>query len=402
MYKALFLFIGLIGVHLVWSQSGSFVWNKKTMSPSATVSSPVAPKVVWEPYIDWGQIFPSFLLSIATTDPNKYAPEKDYLGDPKGVVGLFIKSSLPNTRVKVTLDATRYSSAQNQEFVLPNADQQYVIFPHIAWNYDLLRQNKQSLPIIFTYTLFINGVAQNKKHYTTTIRGVGDCPIAAVDYRGRTTDLRGMFAAYVNEDHPKINELLGQALQKKTVNSFNGYQGSRENVVAQVFAIWCLLRDKGMKYSDIATTSRDEQNQVVSQRVRTFQEAISTAQANCVDGTLAFASILRAIGISPQIILIPGHAMLGFYADGTKKDIVALETTLIGESSVGKGSIKHEFAPIILAIGNKTQSQTSAHLFLEAINAGFVRYHQAREKNPDNVLILDVSDLRSLYKPIGL
>jgi hypothetical protein len=399
MYKALFLVLGMCGFNLLWSQNqASFAWNKSSAPPPASM-----PSVVWAPHIDWNkQLFPSFLLSIATTDPKKYAPGSDYLGDPKGVIGFFIKSTVANTRIKINIEATRYTSALSQEYTLPKANLQYVIYPTVAWNYDLLRQNKQTLPLNFTYTLFVNGTQQNKQTCIASLRGIGDCPLAAVDYQGKTVDLRKMFAAYVNEDHPKINELLAQALQKKTVNSFNGYQGKREEVVNQVFAIWRLLRDKGMKYSDIATTSRDEDNQVISQRVRTFQEAITTAQANCIDGTIVFASLMRAIGLQPLIILVPGHAMLGFYVDGNKEDILVLETTLIGELTAGSAAIKHEFAPTILAIGNRTLSQTSAALFLKALNAGYTRLNQVYAKDAPKILLLDIAQIRSLYKPIGL
>lgn len=398
MNKALLLSILLFCLfnQLRPQSSASFAWTKPAAYKPATT-------LVWEPYIDWGQqIFPSFLLSIATTDPQQFSAGADYLGDPKSVIGLFIKSPESNTQVTVKIEATRFTSAFSETYALPKANQQYAILPKVLWHYDLLRQNRQSLPLNFTYTVSVAGATATPKTVTATLRSIGDCPLAAVDYQGKQIDLRKMFAAYVNEDHPKINELLGAALQKKTVNSFNGYQGKREEVVAQVFAIWRLLRDKGMKYSDIATTSYDEHDQVVSQRVRTFQEAITTAQANCIDGTIVFASLMRAIGLQPLIILVPGHAMLGFYVDGNKEDILVLETTLIGELTAGSAAIKHEFAPTILAIGNRTLCQTSAALFLKALNAGYDRFSQVYAKDAPNVLLLDVAQVRNLYKPIGL
>lgn len=377
----------------------SFAWNKPA-TPSPVY--PPSVNLVWEPYIDWGQqIFPSFLLSIATTDSQQFSAGTDYLGDPKSVIGLFIKSPESNTQVTVKIEATRFSSAFSETYALPKANQQYAIFPKVLWHYELLRQNRQSLPLNFTYTVSVAGATEPPKTVTATLRSIGDCPLAAVDYQGKQVDLRKMFAAYVNEDHPKINELLGAALQKKTVNSFNGYQGKRAEVVAQVFAFWRLFRDKGMKYSDIATSSHEEHNQVISQRVRTFDETITTSQANCIDGTVLFASLMRSIGLHPLIILVPGHAMLGFYLDEKQVDILVLETTLIGEPNAGTFVSKHEFAPYIQAIGVKTQAQTASNLFLKALDTGYDRFMQAWKKDQKSVLIIDVAQSRSLYKPIG-
>ena len=402
MNKALFLsmLFFCFFTQLNAQKNPSFAWNKPATPPPTYQPST---NLVWEPYIDWGQqIFPSFLLSIATTDSQQFSTGADYLGDPKSVIGLFIKSPESNIKVTVNIAATRFTSALSETYTLPKAQQQYAIFPKMVWNYDLLSQNRQSLPLNFSYTVSVGGTTLAQKTATATLRGIGDCPLAAIDYQGKQVDLRKMFAAYVNEDHPKINELLGAALQKKTVNSFNGYQGKREEVVAQVFAIWRLLRDKGMKYSDIATTSYNEHDQVVSQRVRTFQEAITSAQANCIDGTIVFASLMRAIGLQPLIILIPGHAMLGFYVDENKEDILVLETTLIGELTAGSATIKHQFAPTILAIGNRTLCQTSAGLFLKALNVGYDRFNQVYAKDTHNVLMLDIAQIRNFYKPIGL
>jgi hypothetical protein len=401
MNKALFLsmLFFCFFIQLNAQKNPSFAWNKPATPPPTYQPST---NLVWEPYIDWGQqIFPSFLLSIATTDPQQFSAGTDYLGDPKSVIGLFIKSPESNTEVTVNIAATRFTSALSETYTLPQAQQQYAIFPKVVWNYDLLRQNRQSLPLNFSYTVSLGGTTLAQKTATATLRGIGDCPLAAIDYQGKQVDLRKMFAAYVNEDHPKINELLGAALQKKTVNSFNGYQGKREEVVAQVFAFWRLFRDKGMKYSDMATSSHEEHHQVISQRVRTFEETINTSQANCIDGTVLFASLMRSIGLHPLIILVPGHAMLGFYLDEKQADILVLETTLIGEPSARNFSSKHEFAPYIQAIGAKSQAQTASTLFLKALDTGYDRFMQAWKKDQKSVLIIDVAQSRSLYKPIG-
>ena len=70
-------------------------------------------------------------------------------------------------------------------------------------------------------------------------------------------------------------------------------------------------------------------NGVGSQYVRFFDEVLDNTQANCVDGTVFFSSILRKIGIEPILILIPGHMYLGYY-DVSGASYFLLETTKIG------------------------------------------------------------------------
>ena len=50
-----------------------------------------------------------------------------------------------------------------------------------------------------------------------------------------------------------------------------------------------------------------------------------------MDGTVLFASLLRAINIDPILVRTPGHMFVGYYMDSkhTKKNF--LETTMIGD-----------------------------------------------------------------------
>lgn len=60
-------------------------------------------------------------------------------------------------------------------------------------------------------------------------------------------------------------------------------------------------------------------------------QSITNTQANCVDGSVLFASILRKISIKPFLVTIPGHMYVGFFLSLDKSDFVGLETTVIGE-----------------------------------------------------------------------
>jgi hypothetical protein len=70
-----------------------------------------------------------------------------------------------------------------------------------------------------------------------------------------------------------------------------------------------------------------------SQRIRFPSTSINTKSANCIDGTVLFASLLETIGINPVIILLPGHAIVGWRGTPDSLEISLLETTVISDNT---------------------------------------------------------------------
>src|SRR5204863_931251 len=99
-------------------------------------------------------------------------------------------------------------------------------------------------------------------------------------------------------------------------------------VYRQVFALWYALTARDLRYSDITTTA-GESEIVYSQHVRLLDESVNNAQANCADGSLLMASLLRKIGIEAYHVMVPGHCYLAFALDNEGKNLAALETTLL-------------------------------------------------------------------------
>ena len=100
-------------------------------------------------------------------------------------------------------------------------------------------------------------------------------------------------------------------------------------MIREVFSIWNVLQRQGVKYSSI-TTASGESRAVLSQHVRFLDETVQNSQANCVDGTVLFASVLYKLGIYPVLVKIPGHMFLAFYTDAQRQHISFLETTMVG------------------------------------------------------------------------
>lgn len=70
-----------------------------------------------------------------------------------------------------------------------------------------------------------------------------------------------------------------------------------------------------------------------TQRVRLPSESLEQGQANCIDGTILFASLLEAMSLSPSIVVVPGHAFVGWETWLGSDEWQYLETTMVRSHS---------------------------------------------------------------------
>lgn len=221
---------------------------------------------------------------------------------------------------------------------LAEAGKEYYIAPKVNYKFEKLRKATQQMPLNVSFAVELDGKSAGEKTETLQVRSVNDCPFGVSNeeetlndegYIAGSAEIGWMFAAYVNENHPMLDKILQEALATKIANAFLGYQRDETEVVKQVFAIWSALQKRGIQYSSTTTTPGGSEV-VYSQYVRFLDQSITNTQANCVDGSVLFASILRKISIQPFLVTIPGHMYMGFYLSPDKKDFVGLETTAIG------------------------------------------------------------------------
>lgn len=132
-------------------------------------------------------------------------------------------------------------------------------------------------------------------------------------------------------------------------------------MIREVFSIWNVLQREGVKYSSITTPSGESRN-VFSQHVRFLDEAVQNSQANCVDGSVLFASILYKLGIYPVLVKVPGHMFLGFYTDAQRRQISFLETTMIGTPGLSSPQRKWTFMTADGYLESESYRQFSAAL----------------------------------------
>lgn len=366
--KNLFLFIFLISFVLGNAQTEPKMRGAESTAPKGVSSTTPPAKVAgvnqnnatttWEPVIEMeGNIYTSYIYA-ASLMPNRSQDKDDYKGDKNGQMGIKITPSAANSHIKLTIDAPEIMNTTVYEEDLKEV-KEYEIFPIIKYKYDELLKIKQNKIVTVTFKLSINGKDIGEKPKVTPVKGINECLLGYI-HRSSPTVINmtdWMCAAYVNENNPLLqDEILPLVRKTNIINQMTGYltysddntSKCTEEVFKQVFAVWAALQQRGVSYSNI--TGSNANAKVFSQYIRFTNDAWKSNQANCVDGTALFASILYKMGIEPVMVLIPGHCFLGFYdrprvnskgeqIQDRESNLFFLETTMIGSKTVDESKI---------------------------------------------------------------
>jgi hypothetical protein len=360
------------------------------------------PVVTWEPSVDMdGQLFPSFIFATSTIRLDKVKQNQNpyYFGDRTGHVGITIVSPSADARIRVLVKLPNIAEPSIFDGILKEKGKEYSIFPNITYRYDALLAIKQPTPIPVTFTLYINGSRVGSKTRTIPVRSIDDCPFAFFDKHGKLAHVEWMYTAYVNENDPSIDELLRDEIASVGVDRFIGYQGTPEDVYRQVFTVWDALQRRSFRYSSQITPT-GESSMVFSQYVRSFEDSIRTSQANCVDGSLMFASALRRIGIDCAIVLLPHHCFVGFYVDRAHTDLRYLETTAMASTDLSRypddSGIASELSHIF---AQETRNQASWMSFIAALKLGAEEFNRNRDafaRHEAGFCLLEVDTFRKM------
>ena|SRR5579883_1232412 len=145
-------------------------------------------------------------------------------------------------------------------------------------------------------------------------------------------DCTPYLAAWVTPRHPVIQKLVSQAAHKLSPIGLRGYNvpGNRDEqkraVREQVQAIFEVLHSAGIIYVSSSEKIQASLERVQkTQLVRLPSEVIkSGGSANCIDGTLLFASLLEHANLHPLLFLKTGHALVGWHVskDGTESEFL--------------------------------------------------------------------------------
>lgn len=290
----------------------------------------------WEPLYRMGKnLFPSVVISTVTLKEDE-DDERDpnHLGAIWGTIGIAICAPKNDCPVSVEISSGTFIKPTMFNVTLPKKGTTYFLFSDLKYEYEKLLKVTQTVPEDITFKVIIDGKNDPERTDHLQVRSINECVYYFVDYDGNSVDTPWFFAAYANENHPYINGVLADALNSGKVSSFSGPSGDEKSQLDEINAIWDALKRRGIHYSSITTTSDDDNPDLSSQHVRLLGQSINYSQANCVDGSVLLASILRKIGFDVNLVTTEDHMYVAIASGEDGDSLMCIETTMLGDSSL--------------------------------------------------------------------
>ncbi|MBL8951832.1 MAG: hypothetical protein JNK82_13705 [Myxococcaceae bacterium] len=130
-----------------------------------------------------------------------------------------------------------------------------------------------------------------------------------VDEEKAMSESHSMYmAAWVTPNAKAIEAFLTEAKSRAPRNTFSGEQSA---TIPQVKALFDTLKARGVSY---VMNPEMLSGAGYGQRARLPGDVLTSTNAQCLEGAILYATLLEAIGLQPAIVLVPGHAFVGWKA----------------------------------------------------------------------------------------
>jgi hypothetical protein len=172
-----------------------------------------------------------------------------------------------------------------------------------------------------------NGKIEVHKTYPVWLLARTSVPLATYNpATGAWQDMSRYLGAFVTPNQPRVMQFLYDVAGKHPEARLLGYQEDAD-VAAQVRAVFDALKEvAGIAYVNSVRDFNPDAG-VKSQRLRLPAESLDGKQANCVDGAVLFASLLEALSLSPALVVLPAHVIVGWESAAQSDQWQYLDTT---------------------------------------------------------------------------
>jgi hypothetical protein len=167
------------------------------------------------------------------------------------------------------------------------------------------------------------------------------------EHPGNWIPLLEHVAAWVTPRDETVKLVLREAAALHPDGVLVGYQGLHklETARRQVQAIYEALKYKS-KLTYISTTFAIGCGTAdVIQAIRLPPESLHQRSANCIDGAVLYASLMEAVDLEPVLVLLSGHAFVGWKTWAGSQDYEFLETTVTlqapFEEALDRGTVQY-------------------------------------------------------------
>jgi hypothetical protein len=242
------------------------------------------------------------------------------------------RSQVPTRRLRVTSVIDGYSAAAVDTFDVPvngaTGAQLPTIFPERV---NGLTELTRATVNVLVEALDGTGVELQRTEPVWLLAKTSAPYAVRNPSTGGWVDLTKYFGAFVTPNAPKVLEFLEHIVAVHPERRLVGYQDGPAGVRAQVEATYAALKATGVRYVNSTIAFGPDEGEIV-QRVRLPSETLGMNGANCIDGTVLFASLLEAMSLNAAIVALPGHAIVAWETDRNSQAWDYLDTVLIGDS----------------------------------------------------------------------
>jgi len=136
---------------------------------------------------------------------------------------------------------------------------------------------------------------------------------------GVMQDLTHYYGAWVTPYVEPVQHLIREAAALLPDGRMLGYQaganGSPDLTMAdaQVEALYTALKNREIAYVH-SVISYGTPKSAFMQRTRLPRETLALRSANCLDAAVLMASLIEGVSLNPALVLVPGHAFVGWQA----------------------------------------------------------------------------------------
>lgn len=145
-------------------------------------------------------------------------------------------------------------------------------------------------------------------------------------------------ARWVTPHDPAVLQEVSEARRWMPRGRFAGYDPLARTekqqaafVRREAEAAFRSLQHSGISYVSSIFTFGSYVDQ--AQRIRLPRETLQLSNANCIDVSVLFASMMENIGLEPVVVIVPGHAFTGVRLAPGSHDILYLDLTVLPDGS---------------------------------------------------------------------
>ncbi len=266
-----------------------------------------------------GDVFPAFAnyASLRTPEQRSW-----------GVVAVYINNSTnAPVRERVSVVVPGWSDEEIQTVDLDGGASRKLIFAPVF--HERFYENREI--IAATARVKISDTATHVLYSATVplrLRAAEDM------FWGARFQYAPFIASWVTPHDSQVEQVLTRAKEEVPGRRLPGYEEwktplqQERSTRIQARAIYNALKQSGVSYVKSSFTLGNHQS--VSERVRTPHESIAESSANCIDGSVLFASAFENLGMEPVIVLVPGHAYVGIKVAEKLERYLYIDTSMVG------------------------------------------------------------------------